>query len=246
MVALISLFIILTLSLTLVRIGAIALELTGISTDVAAFQAQSAFSGTGFTTTESESIVSHPVRRKIIRILILVGSAGITSVIATVILTFTDFTESNILQRIIILLAGLVTIYMFFRSKIIYRVMKKIIVKALSRNSELNFHDYYEMLGIEKGYSVSRMIVKKDNWAVGRSLKDLYLNKEGTLILSIHRMDAEEKFIIPKGDTVIQEGDQLTVYGRCKGAKCLFHRPKGEEGDRRHNKQLENNLKSSE
>ena len=41
MIAIIGLFIILILSLTVVRIGAIALELTGLSTDVAAFQAQS-------------------------------------------------------------------------------------------------------------------------------------------------------------------------------------------------------------
>ena len=47
MVAIIGLLIILILSLTVVRIGAIALELTGLSTDVAALQAQSAFSGVG-------------------------------------------------------------------------------------------------------------------------------------------------------------------------------------------------------
>lgn len=246
MIAIISLFIILVLSITLVRIGAIALELTGISADVAAFQAQSAFSGTGFTTTESESIVTHPVRRKIIRILILVGSAGITSVIATVILTFADFDQTNMLHRGLILLGGLVAIYLFFRSKIIYRMMKKVIVKALSLNPELNFHDYYEMLGIAKGYSVSRLTVKADNWAVGRALKDLNLNKEGTLILSIHRQNSgEQEFIVPNGLTEIQAGDQLTVYGRCSGAKCLFSRPKGEQGDARHEMQIHKSEQSS-
>lgn len=66
MIAIIGLCIILILALTGIRVGAIVLELTGLSTDVAAFQAQSAFSGAGFTTSESESIVNHPVRRKII------------------------------------------------------------------------------------------------------------------------------------------------------------------------------------
>lgn len=50
---------------------AIDLELTGLSPKVASFQAQAAFSGAGFTTSESESIVIHSLRRKIIRILIL-------------------------------------------------------------------------------------------------------------------------------------------------------------------------------
>jgi hypothetical protein len=46
---------------------------------VAAFQAQSAFSGAGFTTQESETIVTHPLRRRIVRLLILLGSVGISS-----------------------------------------------------------------------------------------------------------------------------------------------------------------------
>ena len=83
MVALISLLVIITLSIVAVRIGAIALELTGLSPEIASFQAQSAFSGAGFTTSEAEVIVSHPVRRRIVRILILFGSAGLTTSIAT-------------------------------------------------------------------------------------------------------------------------------------------------------------------
>ena len=95
MIAIIGLFTILILSLTVVRIGAIALELTGLSTDIAAFQAQSAFSGVGFTTSESESIVNHPMRRKIIRTLILFGSAGITSTVATLIVALLNLNSDN-------------------------------------------------------------------------------------------------------------------------------------------------------
>lgn len=238
MIALISLFIILILSITVVRIGATALELTGISPEVAAFQAQSAFSGAGFTTTESESIVTHPVRRRIIRMLILLGSVGITSVIATVILTFTDSSDNNMWGRSGLLLTGLILIYILARSKWIGALMKKIIVKALSLNKNLQLHDYYEILGISKGYSISRMKIHADNWTNGKMLKDLDLNKEGTLVLSVHRhTDGEEKFIVPNGDTQIETGDELTVYGRCSGSECLFNRPQGSEGDKAHAKQ---------
>jgi hypothetical protein len=75
MIALVSLLVIIALSIIVVRIGSIALELTGVSSEIASFQAQSAFSGVGFTTTESETIVTHPVRRRIIKILILWGTA---------------------------------------------------------------------------------------------------------------------------------------------------------------------------
>ena len=68
MYALISLLIVIVVSIIIVRIGAVALEMTGLSRELATFQAQSAFSGVGFTTSESEHVVSHPVRRKIIRL----------------------------------------------------------------------------------------------------------------------------------------------------------------------------------
>ena len=238
MIALISLFIILILSITVVRIGATALELTGVSPEVASFQAQSAFSGAGFTTAESEGLVNHPVRRRIIRMLILLGSVGITSVIATVILTFTNSSNGNLWGRSGLLLTGLVLIYILARSQWLAVLMKKAIIKALSLNKNLQLQDYYEILGIAQGYSVSRMTIKADNWAAGRTLKELGLNKEGTLVLSIHRMDGgEEKFIVPNGDTVILPGDDLTVYGRCDGSECLVNRRKGTAGDKAHAKQ---------
>ena len=46
-------------------------------------------SSISFTTTESESVVRHPVRRRIIMWLMLAGSAGIVAVIASVVLTVT-------------------------------------------------------------------------------------------------------------------------------------------------------------
>ena len=81
MVPLISLMIIILFSIIVVRIGTVALEMTGLSREVARFQAQSAFTGTGFTTAESEHVVSHPARRRIIRILIFIGNAGVISAI---------------------------------------------------------------------------------------------------------------------------------------------------------------------
>ncbi|WP_337954338.1 hypothetical protein [Aciduliprofundum sp. MAR08-339] len=71
MIALISLLIVILFSIIFVRFGAVALEMTGLSREVATFQAQSAYTDVGFTTGESEYVMSHPVRRKIILILSL-------------------------------------------------------------------------------------------------------------------------------------------------------------------------------
>ena len=57
---------VLGLSLVITRIATTALSLTGLSWEAAKFQARSAFTGTGFTTSEAERVVDHPVRRRVI------------------------------------------------------------------------------------------------------------------------------------------------------------------------------------
>ncbi len=236
MVAVFSLLTIIVLSIVVVRIGAIALELTGLSPEVAVFQAQSAFSGVGFTTTESESIVTHPVRRRIIRLLILLGGAGITSSIATLVLTFIGQSGRNILIRGEILFAGLVVIFLSARSRFIYRIMKRVITRALTKWAAVRIYDYEQMLGLSKGYTISRITVRGDSWLRDRKLRDLRLELEGMLILAIYRqVEGEEKFIgAPGGDTLIRAGDVLICYSREEVSKALSQRCKGYQGDRNH------------
>ena len=66
MIALAGVMIIVLISLIVTRIATVALIQTGLSRETARFQARSALTGTGFTTTESETIVNHPVRRRLV------------------------------------------------------------------------------------------------------------------------------------------------------------------------------------
>src|SRR5436853_7612995 len=98
MISLLLLILSIILSGILIRIGAIALELTGLPEEQAEFQALSASSGVGYTTKESEFILSHPQRRKIISLLIDLGSAGIITTIAT--LAGTILSSQNIVKSV--------------------------------------------------------------------------------------------------------------------------------------------------
>ena len=84
----ITLIIIFTLSLLITRIASEILVHTGLSKDAAKFQARSAYTGVGYTTKEAEKIVNHPLRRKVIMTLMLIGKVGIISAIASPLLTF--------------------------------------------------------------------------------------------------------------------------------------------------------------
>ena len=108
MVAIISLLIVIILSVLVTRVAAIALIHTGLSKESARFQSRSAFTGAGFTTNESERVVNHPVRRRILMLLILLGSAGVISVISSLILSLISVEEGGWLSlEMIVFITGL-------------------------------------------------------------------------------------------------------------------------------------------
>jgi len=224
MIALFSLLTVILLSIIVVRVGAIALELTGLSSEIASFQSQSAFSGAGFTTSESETIVTHPLRRRIIRVLILLGSAGVTTSIATLVLAFVgERGGGHGLLKGVILVTGLLVIFLFARSRHLYRIMRNIISKSLRRWTTLRVFDYEQLLGFNEGYSISRIVVKKDSLLHERKLSELRLDQKGILVLAIYRkLHGKEKFIGgTTGETVLKSHDALICYSRQDASKAL-------------------------
>ena len=216
MIALFSLLIIIALSIIVVRIGAIALELTGLSTEIASFQAQSAFSGVGFTTRESERIVTHPVRRRIIRILILMGGAGVTTSIATLVLAFVGQTGRGVLVRGEFLLLGLVCIFFIARSRHLYNFMKTVITKALEKWTSLRIYDYEQLFGLGEGYAIAKISIRQDNPLSDKPIKELKAQLEGVLILAVYRRSGKKTQFIgaPHGDFMLNVGDELICYAK--------------------------------
>ncbi len=248
MIALISLLVVIFISIIIVRIGAVALEMTGLSREMATFQAQSAFSGVGFTTSESEYVVSHPVRRKIIRILIFIGSAGIASAVATLILTFVGQTKEEATIRLMWLFIGLLIIYLFARSKMIDKGMRWLIKRALEKLTSLKIYDYEQLLGLSKGYSIGEFKVREKSWLENKKLKELKLDEEGIIVLAIYRkIGEEEKYIgAPHGETEIRRGDKLICYGPEEAIRNLSQRLKGKKGDEQHEKAVVEEKKRKE
>lgn len=216
MIALFSLLIIVSLSVITVRIGAIALELTGLSTEIASFQAQSAFSGAGFTTTESETMVTHPVRRRIIRALILTGSAGVTTSIATLVITFVGQTGEGVIMRGQLLLIGLLCIFLFARSRHLYDIMKIIITKALEKWTTLRAYDYEQLFGLGQGYAIGKIGIRQDNPWCNKPIRDLKSHLGDLLILAVYRKTGGKTHFIgaPHGDFILDVDDELICYAK--------------------------------
>ena len=239
MAAILTLIVVLLTSLIIVRVATVALTLTGLSRDLARFQARSAFSGAGFTTGESEEVVSHPVRRRIIMLLMLLGNAGIVTVISTLVISLshpaddTGSLTSNLWYRILLIMLGLILLVLFSRSVYIDRWMSRIIAWSLKRWTTLDARDYANLLHLSKDYAVSELLVQPDDWLAGKTLIELRLNQEGVLVLGINRKGGGYDGA-PRGQTAIEAGDTLLIYGREKTLADLDQRRVGPEGGHQH------------
>ena len=92
--------------LLILWLGSIALEATGLERNKARFQALSALTGTGFTTSEAEAIVNHPRRRKIATWLIFIGNTGALGlIIGLIIFVRVGVREPSIAQIVVIIAA---------------------------------------------------------------------------------------------------------------------------------------------
>jgi len=99
------------ISFLFVRAAGIALMMTGLEKKKARFQALSAFSGTGFTTREAELVINHPVRRKIVTWLMIMGNAGIVTVIVTATSSLVTSRGYQLPINLLILAVGIYLIY---------------------------------------------------------------------------------------------------------------------------------------
>ncbi len=235
MVAIASLVFILFLSLIVVRIAGVALTLTGMSREVARFQARSAWTGTGFTTAESEQVVNHPVRRKIVSFLILLRNAGFVTAGSALVLSFVgvDNTAEG-WPRLAVLVVGVVLLWILASSTWVDTRLSRLIAWALKRHGALDTRDYADLLHLAGEYGVMELKVKSGDWLAGHTLGDLALPEEGVLVLAIVRPGGEFRGT-PKGHTRVEGGDVLLLYGRSPTLDNLDRRRAGREGrhDRR-------------
>jgi len=219
---------ILIVSFIVVRIGAIAFELTGLEWSLAKFQALSCFTGTGFTTKEAELITGHPQRRRIASVLIVLGHAGLVTLIATfanslrtdIIMTkltipflhkVIPFQLMPLINFTFIAVIIYVTYKIFTHSKLGIRltdmlrarIVKREIIKPVS---------FEELVVATGGYGVSSIEVCKESPVLNKTLLESDLRKHDITILVIEREG--ETIPNPAADTRIILGDKLICFGK--------------------------------
>lgn len=215
-------------SFIIVRIGAIALELTGLEWSLAKFQSLSCFTGTGFTTREAELITGNPRRRRIATYMIVLGHAGFVTLIATFanslrpstfVLQFTlPFLDTVFpvhilpwINLVIIVVAVIVLIKIMSRSGFRDRLTKRLRSFILKRKM-IKPVSFEELLIATGGYGVSTIDVEHQHYIRDKTISRSELSKQGIITLAI-----EHEGIItpnPPPNTRISAGDKLICFGK--------------------------------
>lgn len=228
-------FVTIAISFFVVRIGSIAFELTGMQRDQARFQSLSCFSGTGFTTAEAELITSHPQRRRIASYLMILGNAGLVTLIATfansirpvtILEQFNFFTIPLPIPaylspyiNILTIVIGTYIIYKIFtKTRLIDRLTGKIKERMVEKKI-IKPEKFTELLVAPEGFGLLQFDLRAGNPMIGKNLKHLKLKESEIQIIMIER--AEEMIAIPKGDAVLALNDKLTCFGRLQKIKEL-------------------------
>jgi hypothetical protein len=234
MIGVLSVLLVLAISLTLTRIAAVALVHTGLGREAARFQARSAFTGVGFTTGEAEDVVNHPLRRRIVGWLMLVGNVGIITGMSSLILSFIQIgnAPSGALP-FGVLVVGVATLWLAGTSRWVDQRVCRFISWALKRWTSIDARDYAGLLHVHEDYAVCELHVGEGDWAAGRRLGDVELGNEGVLVLGIECPGSH--FIGAPGPGVeIRAGDRVILYGRTPRIAELDQRRPGTDGEQSH------------
>jgi hypothetical protein len=227
-----SLLVVMALSLVITRVATVLLVATGMSRQAARFQARSAFTGSGFTTRESEEVVNHPLRRRVVMTLMLLGNAGIVAVASSLIIGFRSGGHTQWIS-ILELVVGMAALLVVSRSSWVDQRLTQAIRHLLERHTDLPTRDLASLLDLTGHYAVGELHLEEGDWLVGQPLGDLALRDEGIAVLGVTRADGSH-LGVPGGWTVLAPGDTAVIYGRADSLDEIDRRPAGPEGDRRH------------
>ena len=211
---LLPLFVIVIIFFFVVRVATGILRLTGLDDRTARFQAISAFTGTGFTTKEAESIIDDDIRRKTITVLMILGKIGVVSVIAGVFLSFRKAAAGQDIGKALILLAFSVILYKITTLKGFRRTLNKFIEKRLLATGIIERRTLEELFRLPQGYGIALLNISSESAEKGCTLAEAGFIQKNILVLSIERKDKLISF--PRANDVIEEGDKLLCYGALK------------------------------
>jgi len=213
---------VIAISVLVVKIATIALKMTGMDEKKAHFQALSAFTGTGFTTRDSELILDNNIRRKIIMVLMILGNAGLITVITTIVISFGRSNVLPFLLNVGIVLIVIIVLYKISANKGVTKFLNDKIESGLEKSPPFRRRPIEEIVRIAKNYGIAEVNINKHCQDLGKTLSESSFRENDILILAIER----ENSVIPapKATDQINIDDTLICYGKLSNIEMIIKR----------------------
>lgn len=202
-------------------------RLTGLPAEKARFQVISLLTGTGFTTRESEIILSSRRRRRLARVTMLFGYVFNVTIVSAFINVFLSMKIVRIGDEVfgfLIPLATVALIFVFMRVPKIHawgdNLLRRLADRAFDRKETFNAVMLVDNIGSESIAQVTLRHIPEEYQ--GLTLAGTRLRAEtGIMVMLVERRGGKP---VPAGaDTVFETGDKLTVFGDYQTICKTFH-----------------------
>jgi len=214
--------VVIIISFLVVRVAAIALMMTGMEEQRARFQALSAFTGTGFTTREAEIVINNPRRRRIVTWLMILGNAGIVTVIVSATSSIVTSKGYQIPIAIVILIAAVYLFYRLASHKGLTHRLERFIEDRLLKLRAFQDIRTEDLFLLKEPYGIMRFFAVHDSPLIGKSISKAIPPNSDSLVLATERARKWTNF--PKSNTKIKRGDKLIIYGKLDALRAAFEK----------------------
>ena len=202
-------------------------RLTGLPAEKARFQVISLLTGTGFTTRESEIVLSSRLRRRLARITMLFGYVFNITIVSAFINVFLSMKKVQVgyeFFSLLLPLGSVALIFVFMRVPKVHawgdNLMRRIADKIFDRKETFNAVMLIDNISTESIVQVTLRHIPDEYRGLTLAKTGLRANT-GIMVMLVERGGG--KPVPARADTVFEPGDKLTVFGDYKTICNAFH-----------------------
>ena len=211
MFALATFFVVAVISVAFTKVASGALIATGVPPESAAFQARSACSGAGFTTTEAGHVVNHRVRRGSVGATMFVGSLGTPTLVLTVLVGFIAPKTGSTTEHALVTISGVLLILIVVLNRPVQRRLERIGHRYVhNRLAPALPSDRLDLLTLSNEFAIQAIKLETTPQESVRSLRGLAYAFPDVTILGVRR--GTSYLGAPPVDIKLLAGDELIIY----------------------------------
>ena len=209
----------------LIRIFAVLFRITGLPKEKSIFQAVSLLTNAGFTTGESEIIVSEKTRRHIATAAMLTGYFFSVLIVSLFINLFLSIDFSAISEQIHLLFlefGGMIAFLLILRIPVVDKAISKgldgVTVKLFKKTARENYISVLDTYG--KDAVVNIFLYRVPEFLEGKCIVDTDMRKKYNVNILMYTRNGQNHHVT--ADTIFSKNDVIIAFGPLSSIKDAF------------------------